>query len=103
MPMTEPELFCGHSLNKKGFNQEVKPIQNLDPIEVAGAEAENFKYKHSDKCDIWAGKSGQWFVKFKKGACIFVPKAFKFCCVVGGWQTDKERLIKTFHLFTMQL
>lgn len=33
---------------------------------------------HGDKCDIWAGEGDQWFAKFKKGACVFVPKAFKF-------------------------
>ena len=40
--------------------------------------------QHSDKCDIWAGEGGQWFAKFKKGACVFVPKAFKFSRTVAG-------------------
>ena len=40
--------------------------------------------QHGDKCDIWAGEGGQWFAKFKKGACVFVPKAFKFSCTVAG-------------------
>jgi fatty acid synthase subunit alpha, fungi type len=56
----------------------------LEPIKVAGAEAEKFKYEHGDKCDIWAGEGDQWFLKFKKGARIFVPKAFKFCRTVAS-------------------
>jgi fatty acid synthase subunit beta len=33
--------------------------------------------QHGDKCDIWAGEGSQWFAKSKKGACVFVLKAFK--------------------------
>ena len=40
--------------------------------------------QHGDKCDIWAGEGGQWFAKFKKGACVFVLKAFKFSQTVAG-------------------
>jgi len=40
--------------------------------------------QHGDKCDIWAGEGGHWFAKFKKGAIIFVPKAFKFTRTVAG-------------------
>jgi len=50
----------------------------LELIEVAGVEAEKSKYEHGDKCNVWAGEGGQWFVKFKKGTRIFVPKTFKF-------------------------
>ena len=39
--------------------------------------------QHGDKCDIWADEGGQWFAKFKKGAYIFVPKAFKFSHTVA--------------------
>ena len=47
--------------------------------------------QHGDKCDIWAGEGGQWFAKFKKGAYVFVPKAFKFSHTVAdqiptGWE-----------------
>jgi fatty acid synthase subunit alpha len=80
----EPELFHGYNPNKKVFNQEIELIRDLEPIEVAKAEAEKFKYEHGDKCDVWTGEGGQWFVKFKKGARIFVPKAFKFSRTVAG-------------------
>jgi fatty acid synthase subunit alpha len=58
--------------------QEVEPSHDLELIEVAGVEAEKSKYEHGDKCNVWAGEGGQWFVKFKKGTRIFVPKTFKF-------------------------
>lgn len=51
---TEPELFRGYN-PKKVFNQEVELIHDLEPIEVAEAEAAKFKYPHGDHCDIWAG------------------------------------------------
>lgn len=56
----------------------------MEAIEVDGAEAEKFKYEHGDKCDIWAGEGGQWFVKFKKGVRVIVTKAFKFSRTVAG-------------------
>jgi 3-oxoacyl-ACP reductase-like protein len=56
VPTTEPELFRSYNPNKKVFNQEVELIHDLEPIEVAGAEAEKFKYEHGDKCDILAGE-----------------------------------------------
>ncbi|KAF9467993.1 fatty acid synthase [Collybia nuda] len=82
--LIEPELFRGYDPNKKVFNQEVELIHDLEPIEIAESEAQKFKLQHGDKCDIWAGESGQWFAKLKKGACVFVPKAFKFSRTVAG-------------------
>jgi fatty acid synthase subunit alpha len=51
---------------------------------VSEAEASKFKYEHDAKCDIWAGESDQWFVKFKRGARIMIPKAFEFSRTVAG-------------------
>jgi fatty acid synthase subunit beta len=87
-------LFRGYNPNKKVVIQEVELIHDLEPIEVAEAEAEKFEYEHDDKCGFWAGEAGQWFVKFKKGARVFVPKAFKFSCTVAvqiptGWGTGR--------------
>ena len=59
---------------------------------MSDSEAQRFKLQHSDKCDIWAGEGGQWFAKFKKGACVFVPKAFKFsrsCCSNSDWHPGR--------------
>ncbi|KAJ3517947.1 hypothetical protein NLJ89_g178 [Agrocybe chaxingu] len=82
--LIEPELFRGYDPNKKVFNQEIELIHDLEPIEVSESEAQKFKLQHGDKCDIWAGEGGQWFAKFKKGACVYVPKAFKFSRTVAG-------------------
>ncbi|KAG8213088.1 hypothetical protein J3R82DRAFT_11484 [Butyriboletus roseoflavus] len=82
--LIEPELFRGYDPKKKIFNQEIELIHDLEPIEVAQSEAEKFKYEHGDKCDIWTAEGDQWFVKFKKGARVFVPKAFRFSRLVAG-------------------
>lgn len=82
--LIEPELFRGYDPTKKVFNQEVELTHDLEAIEVSDSEAQKFKLQHGDKCDVWAGESGQWFAKFKKGACVFVPKAFKFSRTVAG-------------------
>ncbi|KAF9267936.1 fatty acid synthase [Marasmius fiardii PR-910] len=82
--LIEPELFRGYDPKKKVFNQEIELIHDLEPIEVTETEAQKFKSQHSDKCDIWAGESGQWFFKLKKGACVFVPKSFSFSRTVAG-------------------
>ncbi|KAG5646963.1 hypothetical protein DXG03_001686 [Asterophora parasitica] len=92
--LIEPELFRGYDPNKKVFNQEVELIHDLEPIEVAESEAQKFKLQHGEKCDIWAGAEGQWFAKLKKGACVFVPKAFKFNRTVAaqiptGWDAGR--------------
>jgi 3-oxoacyl-(acyl-carrier-protein) synthase len=34
--------------------------------------------------DVWALESGEWCVKFKKGARVFIPKSVKFDRVVAG-------------------
>ncbi|KAI0077780.1 fatty acid synthase [Panus rudis PR-1116 ss-1] len=82
--LIEPELFKGYNPEKKVFHQEIELLHDLEPFEAAQAEAEKFKYEHGEKCDIWAGEGGQWFVKFKKGARVIIPKAFKFNRLVGG-------------------
>ncbi|KAK0482312.1 hypothetical protein IW261DRAFT_1678031 [Armillaria novae-zelandiae] len=69
--LIEPELLRGYDPKKK-------------TLEVTEAEAQKFKLQHGDKCDIWARESGQRFFKLKKGACVFVPKAFTFSQTVAG-------------------
>lgn len=66
------------------FNQEIELLHDLEAFEASLPDAEKFKHEHGDKCDIWAAEGGQWFVKFKKGARIFVPKAFTFSRTVAG-------------------
>ena len=82
--LLEPELFKGYDPKKKVFHQEIELIDDLEPFEASEVEATKYKHEHGDRCDIWAGGGGQWFVKFKKGARIMVPKAFKFTRTVAG-------------------
>jgi 3-oxoacyl-(acyl-carrier-protein) synthase len=82
--VTEPEIFDGYDPKKKTFNQEVELIHDLEPLEVSQEEAEKYKHEHGDKCDIWAAGEGQWFMKLKKGARVFVPKAISFNRLVAG-------------------
>ena len=82
--LTEPELFEGYDPKRKGFNQEVELTHNLELMEVSEEEAVKFTLEHGDKCDAWTQSSGEWFVKFKKGARILVPKAMSFNRLVAG-------------------
>ncbi|KAI0046589.1 fatty acid synthase [Auriscalpium vulgare] len=82
--LIEPELFRGYDPKHKVFNQEMELVHDLESLEVSDSDAEKFKKEHGEKCDVWAGEGGQWFVKFKKGARIMVPKAFTFSRQVGG-------------------
>jgi fatty acid synthase subunit alpha len=66
------------------FHQEVELNHDLEPLEISQEDAARFKREQGDKCDIWAQDSGEWFVKFKKGARVLVPKAIKFDRVVAG-------------------
>lgn len=56
----------------------------MEALEVDEADAAKYKKQHGDKCDIWANDEGQWFFKLKKGACVMVPKAFRFSRTVAG-------------------
>ena len=83
--LIEPELFGGYDPNKKGFMQEIQLNHDLEPIEVSEEEAAKFKREHGDKVDTWENKAaGAWFVMFKKGARILVPKAVAFSRLVAG-------------------
>jgi fatty acid synthase subunit alpha len=80
----EPELFHGYDPKKKAFHQEIELTHDLEPLEVSQADAEQFKREQGDKCDTWARESGEWFVKFKRGARILVPKSIRFDRLVAG-------------------
>jgi fatty acid synthase subunit alpha len=75
--LIEPELFYGYDPNRKSFHQEVELNHDLEP-------AARFKREQGDKCDIWLQESGEWMVKFKKGARIYIPKSVKFDRTVAG-------------------
>ncbi|KZP00458.1 fatty acid synthase [Calocera viscosa TUFC12733] len=81
--LIEPELFKGYDPKKKIAYQEIQMNYDLEPLEVAEADAAKFKHEHGDHCDIWE-QDGVWFAKLKKGARIIVPKAFHFDRLVAG-------------------
>jgi len=67
-------LFRGYDPKHKIFNSETELIHDLEPLKVTNADAEKLKKEHGDKCNIWAGKGGQWFVKLKRSARVYIPR-----------------------------
>jgi fatty acid synthase subunit alpha len=82
--LIEPELFYGYDPKKKAFNQEVQLNHDLEPIEASAEDAERFKREQGDNVDCWATESGEWFVKFKRGARVLIPKSVNFNRFVAG-------------------
>ncbi|WRT68298.1 uncharacterized protein IL334_005274 [Kwoniella shivajii] len=82
--LIEPDLVFGYDPLKKSFHQEIELNHDLEPLEVSAEDAQRFVREQGDKVDVWAQASGEWFVKFKKGARVFLPKAVKFDRVVAG-------------------
>lgn len=68
----------GYDPKKKTFKQEIELIHDLEPLEVTEEEAKRFKHEHGDECDAWAAERDQWYIKLKKGARVYVPKAIIF-------------------------
>lgn len=84
LPLLEPELFGGYDPKKKGLIQEVEIQHDLEPIEASPEDADRFKREHGDKVDIYTDDGSKWFVKFKKGAKIMIPKSIQFDRLVAG-------------------
>lgn len=81
--LIEPDLFDGYDPLNKTFLHQVAINHDLNPIEVSEEEAKHFKQKHQDTVDIYS-KNGVWYVKFKKGAMMYIPKALRFDRFVAG-------------------
>lgn len=81
--IVEPELFDGYDPFNKTFLHQVALNHDMNPVEVSEEEAKHFKQKHKDKVDIFE-KDGSWFLKMKKGAVLYIPKALKFNRFVAG-------------------
>ena len=83
--LIEPELFKGYNPNKKQLLQEVMIEEDLDQFESSKETAEEFKREHGDKVEIFEiPDSGEYSVRVKKGATIWIPKALKFDRLVAG-------------------
>ncbi|KAI8872143.1 fatty acid synthase [Ramicandelaber brevisporus] len=83
--LIEPELFEGYDPKKKPLMREVVLEHDLEPFEVSADEAAQFRLRHGDAVDTWAvPATGQWAVRFRKGATLYVPKALRFDRLVAG-------------------
>ncbi|KAJ3106179.1 3-oxoacyl-[acyl-carrier-protein] synthase [Phlyctochytrium bullatum] len=81
--LIEPELFNGYDPSKKKFLQEVAITADLAPVEVSHEEALAFKREHGANAEV-EEKDGAFFVRIKKGATLYVPKALRFDRLVAG-------------------
>jgi fatty acid synthase subunit alpha len=83
--LIEPELFEGYDPNKKQLLHEVVIEEDLDPFQASKDTAEEFKREHGDKVDIFEiPESGEYTVRMKKGASLWIPKALRFDRLVAG-------------------
>ncbi|KAH6867587.1 hypothetical protein B0T10DRAFT_502320 [Thelonectria olida] len=83
--LIEPELFGGYDPNRKQLLQEVLIGEDLEPFEASKETAEQFKLSHGEKVDIFEiPESGEYVVRIKKGASIWIPKALRFDRLVAG-------------------
>ncbi|KAI0258624.1 hypothetical protein BC834DRAFT_974974 [Gloeopeniophorella convolvens] len=80
----KPELLCGYDPRHKTLNLEVELIHDIESLEASDTDAEEFKKEHGEKCDIWASEGGRWFVKLRRGARIYIPKAISYNCLIAG-------------------
>ncbi|KAI0021549.1 fatty acid synthase subunit alpha [Xylariomycetidae sp. FL0641] len=83
--LIEPELFEGYDPNKKFMLHEVVLEEDLDPFEGSKETAEEFKRQHGDKCETFEiPESGEYIIRMKKGANLWIPKALRFDRLVAG-------------------
>ncbi|KAH6634613.1 hypothetical protein B0J18DRAFT_376636 [Chaetomium sp. MPI-SDFR-AT-0129] len=83
--LIEPELFDGYDPNKKQLLHEVVIQEDLDPFQASKDTAEEFKREHGDKVDIFEiPETGEFTVRLKKGASLWIPKALRFDRLVAG-------------------
>ncbi|ORY65185.1 fatty acid synthase subunit alpha [Pseudomassariella vexata] len=83
--LIEPELFDGYDPNNKQLLHEVVIEEDLDPFEASKDTAEAFKKEHGDKAEIFEiPDSGEYIVRMKKGASLWIPKSLRFDRLVAG-------------------
>ncbi|KAK4236034.1 fatty acid synthase subunit alpha [Achaetomium macrosporum] len=83
--LIEPELFGGYDPNRKQLLHEVVIEEDLDPFQTSKETAEEFKREHGDKVEIFEiPESGEYTVRLKKGASLWIPKALRFDRLVAG-------------------
>ncbi|KAH7160244.1 hypothetical protein B0J13DRAFT_617024 [Dactylonectria estremocensis] len=83
--LIEPELFDGYDPNQKQLLHEVVIEEDLEPFEASKETAEEFKREHGEKVEIFEiPESGEYIVRLKKGAGLWIPKALRFDRLVAG-------------------
>ncbi|KAF2488038.1 fatty acid synthase subunit alpha [Neohortaea acidophila] len=82
--LIEPELFKGYDPNNKQLLQEIQIGEDLDPFESSKETAMEFKREHGDNAEVFELESGEYTVRLKKGATLFLPKALRFDRLVAG-------------------
>lgn len=83
--LIEPELFGGYDPNKKQLLHEVVIEEDLEPFEASKETAEEFKREHGDKVEIFEiPDSGEYIIRLRKGASLWIPKALRFDRLVAG-------------------
>lgn len=83
--LIEPELFGGYDPNKKQFLHEVVIEEDLEPFESSKETAEEFKREHGDKAEVFEiPESGEYIIRMRKGASLWIPKALRFDRLVAG-------------------
>ncbi|KAH8693925.1 fatty acid synthase alpha subunit [Talaromyces proteolyticus] len=83
--LLEPEIFEGYNPEKKQTLHEVFIQEDLQPLEVPEATAQQLKLEHGDKVDVLKlSDSDLYRVTLRKGAKLFIPKAIKYHQLVVG-------------------
>jgi fatty acid synthase subunit alpha, fungi type len=83
--LIEPELFAGYDPNKKQLLHEVVIEEDLEPFEASKETADEFKREHGDKVEVFEiPESGEYTIRLKKGAGLWIPKALRFDRLVAG-------------------
>ncbi|KAH6895234.1 hypothetical protein B0T10DRAFT_477436 [Thelonectria olida] len=83
--LIEPELFDGYDPNQKQLLHEVVIEEDLEPFEASKETAEEFRREHGDKVEIFEiPESGEFIVRLRKGASLWIPKALRFDRLVAG-------------------
>lgn len=83
--LIEPELFDGYDPNRKQLLHEVVIEEDLEPFESSKETAEEFRREHGDKVEIFEiPETGEYIVRVKKGASLWIPKALRFDRLVAG-------------------
>lgn len=83
--LIEAELFNGYDPLKKQLLQEVVIETDMEEFETSAETAAAYRLEHGDKVETIENKeSGEWSVRFKKGATLLIPKALRFDRLVAG-------------------